>query len=312
MVSALGREQEADLEGRPRVAGLRGLGPGQREQRLVEPSLLGEVVGAAQQGVDLRGVFGWRRRRELLGGRCRAGRPGDPGPPVARPRDLRVRRPVGVQVAGLDLDRRDPVLHVGVAEQVGRGLCHPLALLLAHELAEELRDAVGLVAGAGHEDAAQAIGLVLELAAPAQLDCHVRRLGGDHGRRVAHRDGRGHPAEPGEQVRHLGLPLHAGVVVGLHVGDLVAHHARQLVDVAGRQHGAAVEVDVAARHGEGVEAVVLDHAEAVDEGLGLEGADDLLAEVVDEARRSPGRRSRPRVRAARGRTRGRARARRPR
>ena len=80
-----------------------------------------------------------------------------------------------------------------------------------------------------------------------------------------------------------GLLCAARVVVALHVGDLVAHHAGQLAQAGGLEDRPAVEVEVAGGQREGVQGRVRDHAEAVDEGLRLEGRDDALAEVVHEA-----------------------------
>ena len=44
-----------------------------------------------------------------------------------------------------------------------------------------------------------------------------------------------------------------------------------------------MQVDVSTRHGEGVEGRIRNHAEVVDEGLGLDPADDGLPQIVDES-----------------------------
>ena len=180
-----------------------------------------------------------------------------------------VRPPGGAQGSGGVVHVLDPILDIGVAVEVGGNVVRVTVALLEDPL-EEASRAGGVVAGAGHEDRAALVRLGLELAAEAKLHGHVDGLTHDQGTGLARGHGGGHAGEAREQVGRLGLLRHAQVVAALHVGDLVTHHTGQLVDAAHRQQGAAVEVDVAAGQGEGIEAGVFDHAKAVDEGLGLD------------------------------------------
>jgi hypothetical protein len=168
-------------------------------------------------------------------------------------------------------------------EQVGRDVVG-CGALLGQDALEEARDGGWRIAGAGHEDGAQLVRFRLVLAAEFELHRDVRGLGRDQDARLLGRHRGRHPRDPDQQVRKLRRLLHARVVAGFHVRDLVPHHTRQLGLAARRQQGSAVEVDVAARHREGVQAGIVDHPEAVDERLWLDLAHDLLAQVVEVAR----------------------------
>ena len=67
----------------------------------------------------------------------------------------------------------------------------------------------------------------------------------------------------------------------VHVADLVAEHRRQLVVVAQRREQAAVHVDVAAGHREGVDARIAHDRELVVEVRVVERRGDALADAVD-------------------------------
>ncbi len=124
--------------------------------------------------------------------------------------------------------------------------------------------------------------LVLEIAAELELDRLVHSLGGKGGTPFAGGDGGPKAGEGGQQLGNRGPLAHARVVPALHVPDLVAHHAGELIDAPGCEDRSAVQIDVAARDGEGVQRWVLHHAKPVEERLLGDPAQDRDPEIVDE------------------------------
>ena len=179
------------------------------------------------------------------------------------------------------LDTDDAVFDVRMTEEVGGGL-EADVVARDHDALEEAGHSLGAVAGSRHEVGADVIGLGLELAREPELEGHVEPLAGEQRSWLSGRHRGGHAGELGEEVRDRGLLPHPGVVAALHVADLVGDHPRQLVQRAGLEDRAAMQVDVASRHREGVERRIDDDAKVVDEGLGFDLADDGSTEFIDE------------------------------
>ena len=174
-----------------------------------------------------------------------------------------------------------PVIGGRVAVEVGGDLARDR--VSGGDAFEEARHALGIEARADHVVDSLAIRLGLCGAAVLELECHVEALTRDQQAGIAAGEYDGGETGQRDQRRDplaLGTPRH---VAHANVCDLVREHAGEFGRVARLLEDAAVQVDVAAADREGVERVVLDDRETVDERLRLGGADQLLADVVDVA-----------------------------